>query len=70
MGDLLTKAGFLVPYLFAAMQTMTTTIRREPFLIVQDSINLVDLLGRKYTLQYDYFRDWPVSVYLVHEGLS
>lgn len=61
MGDLLTKAGLLLPYIVAAMQTLTTTIRREPYLLVQDSINFTDMLGRQYTLQHNYFRHWSVS---------
>jgi hypothetical protein len=41
--------------------TLTTTIRREPMLLVEDSINFTDAIGRKYTLQYEYFKYWCVS---------
>lgn len=68
MGELLTKAGLLVPYLFAAMRAVTTTIRRTLVLVVEDGINFENVLGRKSTLQYDYFRHRPVSVG-VHENL-
>jgi hypothetical protein len=61
MRDLLSKAGLLLPYIFAAVQTLTTPIRREPFLLTQDSINFTDPLGESYTLQYEFFKHWSVS---------
>ncbi|KAK4038602.1 hypothetical protein C8A01DRAFT_37438 [Parachaetomium inaequale] len=62
MGDLLTKAGLLLPYILAALDTLTTTIRREPMLMVQDSLNFTDAIGRKYTLQYEHFKNLRVGI--------
>lgn len=61
MGDLLSKTTLLFPLIFASLQSLTTTIRREPFLLAKDSITFIDVLGREYVLQHSYFRDWPVS---------
>ena len=40
---------------------MTNTIRRQPYLLEEDSINFTDMRGRKYTMHYEYFQHWSVS---------
>lgn len=50
----------LLPHLLALTHAFATTLRREPMLVVADSINFEDALGRKFTLQYGYYRHWPV----------
>ncbi|KAH6847187.1 hypothetical protein B0I37DRAFT_374439 [Chaetomium sp. MPI-CAGE-AT-0009] len=61
IGDLLTKAGLLLPFILSAVESLTNTIRREPYLLAEDSINFTDMRGRKYTMQYEYFQHWPAS---------
>jgi hypothetical protein len=58
MGDLIMKAGLLLPFILTGIQSLTSTIPREPYLLVEDSINFTDVGGRKYTMQYDYFQHW------------
>ena len=61
MGNLLLKAGLLLPFIFSAVERMTNTVRRQPYLLVEDSINFTDMRGRKYTMHYEYFQHWSVS---------
>jgi uncharacterized protein YoxC len=61
MGDLFIKAGLLLPFVLSAVETLTNTVRREPYLLAEDSINYTDMRGRKYTMQYEYFQQWSVS---------
>jgi hypothetical protein len=58
MGNVLAKAGLLLSSIFAAVQPLTTTIRREPYLLVQGNLNFTDMLGREYAPQCNYFRHW------------
>ncbi|EAQ82872.1 hypothetical protein CHGG_11048 [Chaetomium globosum CBS 148.51] len=58
MGNLLWKAGLILPFILSAVERMTNTIRRQPYLLVEDSINFTDMQGKKYTMHYDYFRHW------------
>lgn len=51
----------VLPYLLAVIEATATTLRREPMLLVSDSISFEDVLGRKYTLQYNYFKHRQVS---------
>lgn len=64
MGNLLWKAGLILPFILSAVERMTNTIRRQPYLLVEDSINFTDMQGKKYTMHYDYFRHWSVSMLL------
>jgi hypothetical protein len=61
MGNLLLKAGLLLPFILSTVEKMTNTIRRQPYLLVEDSINFMDVQGRKYTMHYEYFKHWSVS---------
>ncbi|KAF4464232.1 hypothetical protein FALBO_8937 [Fusarium albosuccineum] len=57
--DLVVKAWLLFPHLMTFYRWLSTTITTPPMLIVAESINFEDVLGRKVTLQYDFFRHWP-----------
>jgi hypothetical protein len=65
MGNLLLKAGLLLPFILSTVEGMTNTIRRQPYLLVEDSINFTDTQGRKYTMHYEYFQHWSVSTPVV-----
>ncbi|KAH6623709.1 hypothetical protein F5144DRAFT_370106 [Chaetomium tenue] len=62
MGNLLWKAGLLLPFILSTIESMTNTMRRQPYLLVEDSINFTDMGGRKYTMHYEYFQHWSVSI--------
>lgn len=55
------RACLAFPQLMRPYHRLCSTISITPMLLVAESINFEDVLGRKATLQYDFFRHWEVS---------
>ncbi|KAK3985655.1 hypothetical protein QBC44DRAFT_153173 [Cladorrhinum sp. PSN332] len=56
--ELIIKIWLCLPYLTPALESLATTLGREPMLLISDSINFEDVLERRYTLQYGYYQNW------------
>jgi hypothetical protein len=56
------RACLAFPQLMRQYHRLFSSISITPMLLVAESINFEDGLGRKATLQYDFFRQWPVRV--------
>ncbi|KAK4465439.1 hypothetical protein QBC42DRAFT_12890 [Cladorrhinum samala] len=48
-----------MPHFMTSLKLLATSLRREPMLLISDSINFEDALGRRYALQYEFYRHWP-----------
>ncbi|KAK3385318.1 hypothetical protein B0H63DRAFT_559950 [Podospora didyma] len=55
--ELLVRVWRFIPPFMAFIEALLSTLRREPMLLVSDSINFEDVLGRQFTLRYDFYRD-------------
>lgn len=62
LGDLFMKVYLAFPQLMGQYDCLCSTISITPMLLAAESITFEDALGRKATLQYDFFRHWPVRV--------
>ncbi|KAK4443138.1 hypothetical protein QBC34DRAFT_443643 [Podospora aff. communis PSN243] len=55
----LLSAWTFFPRLFFVLHGLSIRVCGEPLLVVSDSINFEDMLGRRYTLQHAYYCYWP-----------
>ena len=60
--QMLQKAWGLFPHLSAIARTVVAVLTREPMLLLSDSILFEDFLGRKFALQYEFYKHWMVSL--------
>lgn len=51
-----------LPQYAAFFQLMSVTLCREPMLAAADCINFEDMIGRKFTLNFQYYKHWGVSL--------
>ncbi|KIL90057.1 hypothetical protein FAVG1_06795 [Fusarium avenaceum] len=57
--DLFTRVCFAFPQLMRQYHRLCSNISITPMLLVAENINFEDVLGRKATLHYEFFRHWP-----------
>ncbi|KAF5636747.1 uncharacterized protein FTJAE_5943 [Fusarium tjaetaba] len=63
--NLIMKAWLLFPGLMRHYSRLCTSISMPPLLVLAENISFEDVLGRRTTLQFDFFRHWAnVDIFL------